>query len=440
MTHDPKTLRALALQARHGQRALGAAPAADRTAALETLASLLDARREALLAANREDLARAERDGLSGVLLARLGLSHGKLDAMIDGVRQLAATPDPLGRTQRATQLDDGLILRQVSHALGVLLIIFESRPDAVIQIGSLAIRSANAVILKGGREASASNRALAGCLRDALAAATGSADAVQLIEGREAIAHLLTLDDCIDLVIPRGSAQLVRSIQDATRIAVLGHADGICHVYLDAVADPQMAVRIAIDAKTDYPSACNAMETLLVHEAFLPHLPDVLGALAEAGVRLRGDTRCRAVAGRDMILATQADWSTEYGDLDLSVRCVASLEEAVDHIHRYGSGHTDAIVTADQAAADTFLRTIDSASVFVNASTRFADGYRYGLGAEVGISTSRLHARGPVGIDGLLTTRWLLRGDGQVAADFNEQGHRRFQHRPLPVDGPAGR
>ncbi|MEO0424706.1 MAG: glutamate-5-semialdehyde dehydrogenase [Pseudomonadota bacterium] len=436
MTHDPDSLRALALNARHAQRALGAAPGGARTAALEALATLLEERRDALLAANREDLAQAERDGVSGVLLARLGLTDAKLDGMIDGVRQLAATPDPVGRTQRATLLDDGLTLRQVSHPLGVLLIIFESRPDAVIQIGSLAMRSGNAVILKGGREATASNRALADCLRDALATATGSADAVQLVEGREAIAHLLALDDCIDLVIPRGSAELVRSIQDGTRIAVLGHADGICHVYLDAAADPQMAVRIAVDAKTDYPSACNAMETLLVHEAFLPHLPDVLGALAEAGVRLRGDEACRAAAtGVTMAPATEAEWSTEYGDLVLSVAAVASLEDAVEHIHRYGSGHTDAIVTDDKTAADAFLRTVDSASVFVNASTRFADGYRYGLGAEVGISTSRLHARGPVGIDGLLTTRWLLRGEGQVAADFSAQGDRRFQHRPLPTD-----
>ncbi len=432
---DPQALRRIALEARSAQRRLGAAPAAQRNAVLETLAELIDERREALLRANREDLERAEADGVSGVLLARLGLTNRKLDAMIDGVRQLAVTPDPLGRTQRATLLDDGLTLRQVSHPLGVLLIIFESRPDAVIQIGSLAIRSGNAVILKGGREATASNRTLATCLRDALESQGAEADAVQLVEGREAIAHLLAMDDCIDLVIPRGSTDLVRSIQEGTRIAVLGHADGICHVYLDAAADPQMAARIALDAKTDYPSACNAMETLLVHQSFLPRLADVLGPLVDAGVRLRGDERCRDAAGVAMATVDETDWSTEYGDLDLSVRCVDSLNDAVEHIHRYGSGHTDAIVTDDEGAAEAFLRTVDSASVFVNASTRFADGYRYGLGAEVGISTSRLHARGPVGIDGLLTTRWLLRGKGQVAADFSGEDGRRFQHRSLPLD-----
>lgn len=434
-TTDTSDLRAVAQQARTTQRRFGAEPPATRSAVLTTLADLLEARRPALLDANRRDLELAEQQGLSGVLLGRLGLTDGKLDGLIDGVRQLATTDDPLGRPLRATELDAGLTLQQVTHPLGVLLIIFESRPDAVIQIGSLAIRSGNAVILKGGREATQSNRALAGCLRDALAEHGELADAVQLIEGREAVSELLGMDDCIDLVIPRGSAELVRSIQSGTRIPVLGHADGICHVFLDQDADPTMAARIAVDAKTDYPSACNAVETLLVHEGFLDRLPDVLSALQAAGVRLRVDERVRAAAGNainDLEDAKEEDWSTEYGDLVLAVRCVDDVQAAIDHIHRYGSAHTDVIVTQDSQIADHFLRAVDSASVFVNASTRFADGYRYGLGAEVGISTSRLHARGPVGIDGLLTTRWLLRGDGQVASDYGAQG-RSFTHRPLP-------
>jgi glutamate-5-semialdehyde dehydrogenase len=424
-------LTGLARAVRTAQRRLGSAPGERRSAALRRLSELLDRRREELLDANRRDLEAARAAELAAPLLRRLELTPGKLATLREGCEQLAAVEDPVGRAVRATELDDGLVLRQVRSPLGVLLIIFESRPDAVIQIGSLALRTGNGVILKGGSEALRSNRALVACLRDALAAEELPANAVAGVEGRQAVAELLGLDRWIDLVIPRGSGELVRSIQSATRIPVLGHAEGVCHLYLDAAADPEMAVRLAVDGKCDYPAACNATETLLVHRDFLPHLPAVGAALAERGVELRADPEAHAVlpASRP---AGEGDWGTEFGDLTLAVRTVADLDRAIDHVHRYGSAHTEAIVTADEAAAKRFLREVDAASVFVNASTRFADGYRYGLGAEVGISTGRIHARGPVGVEGLLTTRWLLTGEGHAAGDYGP-GKRSFKHRPLP-------
>ena len=344
------------------------------------------------------------------------------------------AQPDPLGRVLRRTELDDGLELTQVTSPLGVLLIIFESRPDAVIQIGSLALRSGNAVLLKGGSEARHSNTALVACLRDALSDQGLAPDAVTLVEGREAVAGLLEQDALIDLVIPRGSGQLVRTIQESTRIPVLGHAEGICHTYIDAAASAKMAAHIVLDGKCDYPAACNATETVLVHRDFLPELGAIGAELTAAGVSLRADAEALPyLPGAEAAL--EQDWRTEYGDLRLAVRTVAHLEEAIEHIHRYGSGHTDVIVTDDSIAAERFLAEVDSASVFHNASSRFADGYRYGLGAEVGISTSRIHARGPVGVEGLLTTRWLLRGGGQGAGDYGANG-RSFRHRALPIQG----
>ncbi len=418
----------VAAAARAAQRTLASASGEARTAVLRTLAGLLAEREAAILEANAADVAAAEAEGLAAPLLNRLGLTAAKLATLRDGVETLAAQGDPVGRTLRATELDDGLVLHQVTSPLGVLLIIFESRPDAVIQIGALALRAGDAVLLKGGREATLSNRALVACLRDALTAHGLDADAVAGVEGREAVAELLAHDEAIDLVIPRGSGALVKHIQASTRIPVLGHAEGVCHLVLDAAADPAMAAALAVDGKCDYPAACNATETLLVHRDFLPHLRGVGDALIAAGVTLKADDEAAAV----LAASEPADgWRTEWGDLVLAVRVVGSLDEAIDHVHRYGSGHTDAIVTDDAAAAAAFLSRVDSASVFHNASTRFADGYRYGLGAEVGISTSRIHARGPVGVEGLLTTRWLLRGTGQGAGDYGP-GKRAFTHRPL--------
>jgi glutamate-5-semialdehyde dehydrogenase len=428
----PATAHEIALSARNAQRRLGAAGAERRTAVLHHLARLLAEREEQILDANRRDLEAAEAENLAGPLLKRLGLSAAKLATLREGVEQLAADEDPIGRPLRRTALDDGLELTQVASPLGVLLIIFESRPDAVIQIGSLALRSGNAVLLKGGREALHSNRALVGCLREALVQGGLDADAVRGIEGREAVAELLEESELIDLVIPRGSGELVRSIQSSTRIPVLGHAEGVCHLYLDAEADPAMAAHLAVDGKCDYPAACNATETLLVHRDFLPHLTPVAEALTEAGVTVRADPDALPHFP-GAAPATADDWGQEYGDIILAVRTVGGLAEAIDHIHRYGSAHTDAIVTENQETAAAFLDRVDSASVFVNASTRFADGYRFGLGAEVGISTGRIHARGPEGVDGLLTTRWLLRGSGQGASDYGV-GKRALRHRRLPI------
>ncbi len=427
-----ETLRERVAALRAAQRGLGSAPAARRTAVLEALAGLLARRRDEILERNRGDVRQADSEGLSGPLLHRLGLSAGKLETLKEGVDALVEQEDPIGKVVARTELDQGLVLDRVQSPLGVLLVIFESRPDAVIQIGSLAIRSGNAVLLKGGSEAARSNRVLVECLREALAEADLDPKAVLGIEGREAVDELLAFDDLIDLVIPRGSSALVRSIQARSRIPVLGHAEGVCHLYLDAGADPEMAARLAVDGKCDYPAACNATETLLVHEEFLPRLPAVGEVLRGAGVELRCDERAR----RRLPWAEAAsddDWGTEFGDLILAVKTVDDLESAIAHIHRFGSSHTEAIVTDDPEAAERFLGAVDAASVFHNASTRFADGYRYGLGAEVGISTARIHARGPVGVEGLLTTRWLLRGTGQGAADYGP-GRRAFTHRPLPT------
>ncbi len=421
---------ATAAAVRAGQRRLGSAAGETRDRVLLRLAELLGERRGQLLAANARDLEAARAADLALPLLRRLELTEAKLTTLREGVQLLARREDPIGRARTRTELDDGLILRQVASPIGVLLIIFESRPDAVIQIGSLALRSGNGVMLKGGSEALHSNRALIGCLRDAIASQGLDADAVAGVEGREAAQALLVHDELIDLVIPRGSSALVRSIQAATRIPVLGHADGVCHLVLDAAADPEMAAKLAVDGKCDYPAACNAVETLLVHRAFLPHLAGVARALADAGVELRADSEALPHCP-GAVPADDDDWGREYGDLTLAVRTVADLGAAIDHIHRYGSAHTDAVVTSDEAAGRRFLSEVDSASVFVNASTRFADGYRYGLGAEVGISTSRIHARGPVGVEGLLTTRWLLEGSGQGAADYGP-GKRAFTHRRL--------
>ncbi|MCG8460354.1 MAG: glutamate-5-semialdehyde dehydrogenase [Holophagales bacterium] len=429
---------ATAAGVRRAQRHLGAAPPEARTAVLHRLSGLLEAREEEILDANRRDLEAAREAELAGPLLKRLGLSADKLATLRQGVAGLSERPDPIGAVLRRTELDQGLVLEQVQSPLGVLLIIFESRPDAVIQIGSLAVRSGNGVILKGGSEASESNRVLVACLRDALAAEGLPADAVFGVEGRSAVADLLEQDAHIDLVIPRGSGELVKRIQSTTRIPVLGHAEGICHLYLDSAAAPAMAAALAVDGKCAYPAACNATETLLVHREFLPHLPAVARALAAEGVSFVADHESGSVLrsrGIGAELATESTWRTEYGDLVLSIRVVEGLESAVEHIHRHGSAHTDAIVTEDAATAEAFLGRVDSASVFWNASTRFADGFRYGLGAEVGIATGRIHARGPVGVEGLLTTRWLLRGSGQIAGEYGP-GKRAFTHRRMP---PAG-
>ncbi|MFQ6537381.1 glutamate-5-semialdehyde dehydrogenase [Aphanothece stagnina] len=417
---------------RRSAMALGQLGDGDRQQALGAMADALEAARASILAANQEDLAAAAADGLAPALIARLKLDGPKLDGAIAGVRQVAELADPLGRRQLHTELDRGLVLERVTVPLGVVGVIFEARPDAVMQIAALAIRSGNGAILKGGREAARSCAAILEALQSGLAASRVEAEALALLTSREESLALLKLDGLVDLIIPRGSNALVRFIQDNTRIPVLGHADGICHLYVDAAADPSEALRVALDAKTQYPAACNAIETLLVHEAIAAtFLPPAIEAFTAASVELRGDP---AACGHGVAAAaSEADWSTEYSDLILAVKVVADLEEAIAHIGRYGSRHTDAICTTDPVAAERFLAAVDSAGVYLNCSTRFADGFRYGFGAEVGISTQTLPPRGPVGLEGLVTYRYRLRGEGHIAADY-ARGERHFSHRPLPL------
>lgn len=426
---NTERIRTMALAARSASRRLASSELRARDRALRATAELLMDQREALLQANAED--RAEHASLSPSILQRLKLDEVKLQDLAKGLESVAAFPDPIGRVRLRRLLDEGLELTQVTCPLGVLAVIFEARPDALVQIGSLAIKSGNAVLLKGGREASRSNRLLAGILRQGLEAAGLPEDTIQLLDGREDVEALLALDDLVDLVIPRGSSSLVRHIQAHTKIPVLGHAEGICHIYLDASADPGKAVTIVHDAKLQYPSACNSVETLLVHRDATGVLEAVAEDLRAHGTELRGCPRSRALLPW-LQPATEADWDAEYGERTLAIKLVDDLDEAIAHIHAHGSGHTEAIIAEDTSAADRFLGEVDASGVYHNASTRFADGYRYGFGAEVGISTGRLHARGPVGLEGLLSTRYLLRGDGHRVADYAGADAKPFLHRDL--------
>ncbi len=428
-------VRTLALESRRAARRLATLPAAARDGALDAVASRLLADAAVILEANGEDVADAERRVEAGEmappLLARLRLDARKLSSMAAAVRAVRTLPDPSGQVLGRTLLDDGLLLEKVSCPLGVLAVIFESRPDAVTQISALALRSGNAVILKGGSEAARTTAALVASIHAALAEGPVPEAAVASVAGRAEVDALLALHDLVDLVVPRGSNELVAYIQAHTRIPVLGHAEGVCHVYVDAAADPQMAVEIVLDAKLDYPAACNAAETVLLHRAALPDvLFPLVGSLLEKGVEVRGCAEVRAAAGAfPVVAATEDDWRAEYLGPVLALKVVESLDEAIDHVNRYGSRHTEAIVTRDRAAAARFLSEVDAAGVYHNASTRFADGYRYGLGAEVGISTSKIHARGPVGLEGLVTYKWLLHGSGQVVATYTGEGARPFRH-----------
>ncbi len=422
----------LATAVRHAAGELGQSSNPRRQQALSEMASALESHADRIVAANLEDLAQASADGLSPALVARLKLDLSKLTGAIDGVRQLSELDDPLGARQLHRELADGLVLERVTVPLGVLGVIFEARPDAVIQIAALAIRSGNGAILKGGSEAKHTNHAVMQSLKEGLARTTVSDDALDLLTTRQDSLALLRLDGLVDLIIPRGSNELVRFIQDNTRIPVLGHADGVCHLYVDAEVDFGQALRIAIDSKTQYPAACNAIETLLVHrEVAQRFLQEAIPAFKDAGVLLRGDEASRALGVQ--AAATAADWSQEYLNLVLSVRVVKDLDEALEHIRRYGSRHTEAIATTNLGTAERFLRAVDSAGVYHNCSTRFADGFRYGFGAEVGISTQTLPPRGPVGLEGLVTYRYRLRGEGHIAADFAE-GREQFSHRDLPL------
>ncbi len=410
---------------------LGAVKTEVKNAALTEIAKALQERSAEIIAANQRDLAAAERDNLAAPLLKRLKFDEGKLADVCAGIHSLIKLPDPVGRTLCATELDEGLELYRVSCPIGVIGVVFESRPDALVQISTLCLKSGNACLLKGGREASRTNRILAETIARASESAGLPPAWLQLLATRRDVAHLLALDDQVDLIIPRGSNEFVRHIMAHTNIPVLGHADGLCHVYIDADADLDMAVRVAVDSKCQYVAVCNAAETLLVAEPIAARfLPPARQALADCGCRLKGCERTRALI--DCEPATDEDWATEYLDAILSIKVVDGLDDAIEHINRYGSGHTDAIVTADREKAERFMNLVDSADVLWNCSTRFADGYRYGLGAEVGISTNKIHARGPVGLDGLVIYKWKLYGKGQIAADYTGPNARKFTHKKL--------
>lgn len=410
--------RKMATASRDEARKLQTLPHAERKAILYSVADALEAQKDILLKANKIDLENAEKDGTSVQLVSRLKLTDSKLATLSAGIRQIADQPDPLGVVKAKREVADGLTLSQITVPIGVLMIIFESRPDSMPQISALALASGNGLLLKGGKEAAHSNEAIHKVIGDAIEAGSGGKikrDIIALVTSRGQVADMLKLDDVVDLVIPRGSNALVSYIKANTRIPVLGHADGVCHVYVDKSAnDPSLISNIVVDAKTDYPSACNAMETLLLHRDTLQTVAmPLLMNLRASGVKVLGGPKAMSSGLCDV---PAKEMKCEYGDLTCMVEIVDDMDEAIDHIHKYGSGHTEAIVCADGSdAGEEFLQRVDAACVFKNASTRFADGYRFGLGAEVGISTGRIHARGPVGVEGLLTVKWQLRSESGI-------------------------
>ncbi|PYG87257.1 glutamate-5-semialdehyde dehydrogenase [Ruminiclostridium sufflavum DSM 19573] len=386
--------------------------------ALARIALALIENKDRITAANNDDLKRSEEEQLASPLLKRLKFDEKKINDAVEGIKSLIGLEEPVGKTLLSTMLDDGLELYKVTCPIGVIGIIFESRPDALVQISTLCLKSGNSVLLKGGREARETNRVLADIIEEASVAAGLPKGWISLLESRDDVNEMLKMDEYIDLLIPRGSNQFVRYIMDNSRIPVMGHADGICHVYVDSCADVDMAVRVTVDSKTQYVAVCNAAETLLVNEAVAGRfLPALKKEFDKKNVEIFGDEGTRGIIAAKP--ASEADWATEYLDYTISVKLVADVDEAIKHINTYGSGHTDSIVTSDRANALKFMNLVDSGNVFWNASTRFSDGFKYGFGAEVGISTSKLHARGPVGLDGLTSYKYKLIGDGHTVEDY---------------------
>jgi glutamate-5-semialdehyde dehydrogenase len=426
-----------AKRARAAFRRLAQSSDGQRRAALLGIADEVRQHAGEILAANSEDVRAAlpllESGRITEALYRRLKLDKSKLDAVIAGVEQVAQMNDPVGAVTWAIELDAGLKLYRVTCPIGVIGVIFESRPDALIQIASLCLKSGNAVLLKGGSEAHHTNRGLFDLISSAATGAGLPADALTLLESREDVGAMLQAEGYVDLIVPRGSNELVRHIQDNTKIPVLGHAEGLCHIYVDRAADISRAVDIILDAKVSYPSACNAVETVLVHkDVAVRLLPRLIEQLKLSRVEVRCDGRAQVDSGlEDLASATEEDWRTEYCDLILSIKTVDSIDEAIDHIEKYGSRHTDAIVTEDRQSWERFFAEVDSAGVYWNASTRFADGYRYGFGAEVGISTSKLHPRGPVGLEGLVCYKYKLVGEGHTVSQFDADG-KSFTHKAL--------
>jgi len=404
--------------AREASRVVARATTAQKNQALLAAADALDAARAQLTEANEQDLANGRANGLEPAMLDRLALTPARIDDMIEGLRQVATLPDPIGEIRDMRYVPSGIQLGKMRVPLGVVGIIYESRPNVTIDAASLCLKSGNATILRGGSEAIHSNQAIAACIQTGLAKAGLPASVVQVVEttDRAAVGALITMPEFVDVIVPRGGKGLIERISRDAKVPVIKHLDGICHVYIDVAADLDKAIRVADNAKTQRYAPCNTMETLLVHAGIADRvLPPLAAIYRDKGVELRGDAATRALLGADVLEATEEDWRTEYNAPILSIRIVDGLDAAIEHINTYGSQHTDAIVTENFTDARRFLTEVDSASVMVNASTRFADGFEYGLGAEIGISTDKLHARGPVGLEGLTSEKYVVFGDGHV-------------------------
>ncbi|RUC16847.1 glutamate-5-semialdehyde dehydrogenase [Pseudomonas aeruginosa] len=408
----------LGRDARAASRLLARAATAQKNRALLAAADALDAARAELSHANEQDLAAGRANGLEPAMLDRLALTPARIDDMIEGLRQVATLPDPIGEIRDMRYVPSGIQIGKMRVPLGVVGIIYESRPNVTIDAASLCLKSGNATILRGGSEAIHSNQAIARCIQQGLAEAGLPAAAVQVVEttDRAAVGALISMPEYVDVIVPRGGKGLIERISREAKVPVIKHLDGICHVYIDVAADLDKAIRVADNAKTQRYAPCNTMETLLVHAGIAERvLPPLATIYREKGVELRGDAATRALLGADVLEATEEDWRTEYNAPILSIRIVDGLDAAIEHINTYGSQHTDAILTENFSDARRFLAEVDSASVMVNASTRFADGFEYGLGAEIGISTDKLHARGPVGLEGLTSEKYVVFGDGHV-------------------------
>ncbi|MBT4127829.1 MAG: glutamate-5-semialdehyde dehydrogenase [Nitrospina sp.] len=430
-----KTVSEISSIAKAASLQLAHLPVDIKNRALELAASAIEGGCLSILQENVKDLEFAQNENISGPLIARLRLNENKIMGMAKGIRSVIRLEDPVGQQQMAIEMDEGLTLYRVTCPIGVIGAIFESRPDAVPQISSLCFKSGNAVILKGGREAQHSNKMIVSLISDAIEQVDGvPIGSMQMIKTRSEVADMLKEEKNINLIVPRGSNDFVKYIQENTRIPVLGHSEGICHGYIDSKADPDKATSIALDSKLQYPAACNAMETLLVHEDIAQTiLPPLVKQFCLQKVELVGCDRTRKIIF-NMKPALEKDWDTEYTDLKLSIMVVSQLSEAIKFINMHGSGHTDSIITEDALRAERFLNEVDSSSVLWNASTRFADGFRFGLGAEIGISTNKTHARGPVGLDGLVIYKYKLIGTGQTVAEYSGDNAREFKHNQLPL------
>ena len=411
---------------------LAASTIKQRNQALECIARALEEKKELIFEANKKDMDYAEKNGVAQSTMKRLKYDENKLKDSIKGLLELKELKDPIGVVQLHRQLDTGLVMKKISVPIGVIGVIFEARPDAMIQVASLCIKSGNCAILKGGKETANTNKVLFEIIKNAVVEAGLPAECLLQAELHNEIDELLKCDNEVDLLIPRGSNKFVRYIMENTKIPVMGHSSGVCHIYVDKEADKELALHVILDAKKNYPAACNAVETLLVHREIAPEfLPAVAEMFGTEGVKMNGTREVQELLGLEMDVMAEEDFATEYNDLEISVKLVSDVNEAVQHINYFGSHHTDCVLTEKEEVAEFFMQMVDSAGVYHNCSTRFADGFRYGFGAEVGISTGKLHARGPVGLEGLVTYKYVMKGEGHIVGDYSE-GRKQFHHKDL--------